>query len=133
MSRADRNGSLPAFLNPNLTASERALATLEGWILGVVEPASKVAQTENSKANRPMTSARYREKMPMATRTTDPGYTNRNGQIVLRKTSERGNDHNQFVYVLGCTRCHHEYGSNGSDIFQRRCPACGGGVPALFH
>ena len=35
LSRADRDGSLAAFLKPALTPSERAKARVEGWILGV--------------------------------------------------------------------------------------------------
>jgi hypothetical protein len=35
LSRADRDGSLTAFLNPDLTPQERAVALVEGWILGV--------------------------------------------------------------------------------------------------
>jgi len=35
LSRADRDGSLAAFLNPNLMPPERTLAQAEGWILGV--------------------------------------------------------------------------------------------------
>jgi hypothetical protein len=35
LGRADRDGSLAAFLSPNLTAAERAVADVEGWILGV--------------------------------------------------------------------------------------------------
>jgi hypothetical protein len=35
LSRADRGGSLGTFLNPRLTPSEREVATVEGWILGV--------------------------------------------------------------------------------------------------
>lgn len=35
LSRADRNGSLPTFLNPDLPPPERTLAQVEGWILGV--------------------------------------------------------------------------------------------------
>ena len=35
LSRADRDGSLAAFLNPNLLPPERTLAQVEGWILGV--------------------------------------------------------------------------------------------------
>jgi hypothetical protein len=35
LSHADRNGSLSAFLNPNLLPPERAQAQVEGWILGV--------------------------------------------------------------------------------------------------
>jgi hypothetical protein len=35
LSHADRDGSLATFLNPSLTASERTMAQVEGWILGV--------------------------------------------------------------------------------------------------
>jgi hypothetical protein len=35
LSRADREGSLAAFLKPDLTPPERAVAQVEGWILGV--------------------------------------------------------------------------------------------------
>jgi hypothetical protein len=60
--------------------------------------------------------------------TTEPGYRNRNGQVVVRKTALPGNDYNQITYVLRCEQCEHEYGANGSDIFQRRCPAHDGGA-----
>lgn len=67
----------------------------------------------------------------MSKRTTEPGYRNRNGQVVVRKTELEGNDHNQMTYVLRCDECGHEYGANGSDIFQRRCPAHDGGAAGL--
>jgi len=35
LSRADRNGTLAAFLKPDLTLPERTVAQVEGWILGV--------------------------------------------------------------------------------------------------
>lgn len=35
LSRASRDGSLAAFLNPDLSPPERAVARVEGWILGV--------------------------------------------------------------------------------------------------
>ena len=35
LSRADHNGNLAAFLKPDLTPPERAVAQVEGWILGV--------------------------------------------------------------------------------------------------
>jgi hypothetical protein len=35
LSRADQEGSLSAYLNPDLTSPERAIAKVEGWILGV--------------------------------------------------------------------------------------------------
>jgi hypothetical protein len=63
--------------------------------------------------------------------TAQIGYTNRNGQEVVRSTGKAGNDHRQYVYVLRCRGCGHKYGTNGSDIFQRRCPAHDGGAPGL--
>jgi len=36
LSRADRDGSLDAFLKPQLTPPERAVAQIEGWMLAVV-------------------------------------------------------------------------------------------------
>ena len=35
LSRADNDGSLTAFLNPDLPPPERSRAQVEGWILGV--------------------------------------------------------------------------------------------------
>jgi hypothetical protein len=63
--------------------------------------------------------------------TTTPGFRNRNGQVVVRATGLPGNDHLQRIYVLHCANCACEYGANGSDIFQRKCPKCGGGAPGL--
>ncbi|MBM3809465.1 MAG: hypothetical protein FJW22_14880 [Acidimicrobiia bacterium] len=39
LSLADRQGSLAAFLDPDLLPEERAMAQVEGWILGVPGPA----------------------------------------------------------------------------------------------
>lgn len=36
LQRTDRDGSLSGFLNPTLTVDERGIATIEGWILGVI-------------------------------------------------------------------------------------------------
>lgn len=63
--------------------------------------------------------------------TTTVGYVSKNGQQVVRATRQPGNDHNQYVYVLQCLECREEYGANGSDIWQRKCPRCGGGAPGL--
>jgi hypothetical protein len=49
--------------------------------------------------------------------TTQPGYKNRNKQMVVRKTSSAGNDNNQVVYELECLDCGYKYGANVSDIF----------------
>jgi hypothetical protein len=67
----------------------------------------------------------------MSKGTTTIGYRNRNSQVVVRKTSLPGNDYGQITYVLRCEACGHEYGANGSDIFQRRCPGHDYGAEGL--
>lgn len=71
--------------------------------------------------------------MSEAGKTTRHGYVNRNNQVNVRATGLPGNDHMQCVYVLRCVHCGHEYGSNGSDIFQRKCPRCQGGKRGLSY
>jgi molybdate transport system substrate-binding protein len=46
--RADRDGSLAGFLNPCLTPPERALAQVEGWILGVATSANITVIASNA-------------------------------------------------------------------------------------
>jgi len=68
----------------------------------------------------------------MSTRgTTKPGFVNRNGQEVVRVTAKHGTDHRQYVYVLRCRGCGHEYGANGTDIHERKCPKHQGGAKGL--
>jgi hypothetical protein len=66
-----------------------------------------------------------------AKNTTDPGYGNPNGQIVVRDTGKPGTDHYQRVYELRCKHCGHVYGANGADIHERKCPKHQGGMPGL--
>jgi predicted Zn-ribbon and HTH transcriptional regulator len=63
--------------------------------------------------------------------TSEPGYKNRNDQEVIRNTGKQGTDYLQYIYELCCRRCGHQYGSNGSDIHERRCPKCQGGKPGF--
>jgi hypothetical protein len=125
--RADRGGSLKGFFNPTLTPSERSTAEVEGWILGI-SGSSQTEEPDQAKAK-----FRTDAMRDSTRRTTEPRYTNRNGQTVLRKTAEHSNDHNQRVNVLRCGACAHEYGANGSDIFQRRCPKSQGGAMGLAY
>ena len=67
-------------------------------------------------------------------KTTERGYENRNGQINLGVTAppRHGTDRGQYVYVMHCPVCARNYGVNGSDIFERKCPThLGGGKPGL--
>ncbi len=63
--------------------------------------------------------------------TTQIGYKNKNNQLNLGTLGIEGTDYNQFSYKLRCLSCENEYGSNGSDIFLRKCPACQHGRPGL--
>lgn len=67
----------------------------------------------------------------MSKGTTRPGYTNKNRQRVIESTGLAGTDYNAVVYRLRCLKatCGHEYGANGTDIWQRRCPKHDGGAP----
>jgi hypothetical protein len=66
-------------------------------------------------------------------KTTKVGYINRNDQEVTRSTGLPGTDHGQSIYVLWCRLCSNEYGANGSDIFQRKCPRCLSGAAGLRY
>jgi hypothetical protein len=63
--------------------------------------------------------------------TTKVGYVNPHRQVVIRNTGAPGSDHNAKTYQIGCSRCGHVYGANGTDIFERKCPNCGQGKPGL--
>jgi hypothetical protein len=62
---------------------------------------------------------------------TSIGYRNREGQLVIRKTERGGSAPGQRVFILHCTVCDHEYGADGSDIYDRLCPNCQDGPPGL--
>ena len=68
-------------------------------------------------------------------KTTSIGYINRNNQIVHGTRGVEGNDHCQVSYKPECLEqgCGFEYGANGSDIFQRKCPKCQGGKPGIKY
>ena len=68
-----------------------------------------------------------------AATTTDVGYVNPRGQEVIRATDKPGTDFNQRIYVLRCRDCGNEYGTNGSNIYERRCPEHDGGAPSLEY
>lgn len=119
LQEADLNGALEQALAPTQPETVATTAMVEGWILGATwAPRKKMmVKCARKSANR--------------SKTTQPGYINRNGQEVLSRTGLPGNDHNQVIYILRCLRCDARYGANGSDIFQRRCPICDGGRPGL--
>ena len=121
LQEADRSGLLLRAINPPEPEAIAMTGKVEGWILGSKwPPQSKMAP---AKTKGKTTSGNLK--------TTEPGYVNRNRQEVICGTDLPGNDHNQVVYILHCHDCGMRYGANGSDIFQRRCPGCGGGRTGL--
>ena len=68
-----------------------------------------------------------------SSKTTTVGYVNRNRQEVHGTRGISGNDHLQKSYKLKCLYCGHCYGSNGSDIFQRKCPICQDGAKGIEY
>ena len=62
---------------------------------------------------------------------TTIGFRNREGQEVIRKTNREGSAPGQRVFILQCSVCDHEYGADGCDIYDRLCPKCQDGPPAL--
>jgi hypothetical protein len=77
-------------------------------------------------------------KRQSGTSTKQLGDINRNNQVLVARTEAKGNDHNQYVWVLECSGklgtgevCRHRYGANGSDFHLRKCPSCQGGAPGL--
>lgn len=69
------------------------------------------------------------------TETTTIGYINRNQQLVHGTRKIAGTDHAQVSYKIECMAagCGHVYGANGTDIFQRKCPACQGGAIGIEY
>jgi predicted Zn-ribbon and HTH transcriptional regulator len=67
------------------------------------------------------------------TNTTTIGYINVNKQKNHGTRGVSGTDHGQVVYKLECMNCGHEYGANGTDIFQRKCPKCQSGMAGLDY
>lgn len=119
LQETDQLGEIIEMLAAPKPESIAKTALVEGWIMGA----------EWAPRKPPFT--RRLRKTASKPKTTQLGYVNRNLQEVVERTDLKGNDHNQVVYVLNCQYCGHRYGSNGSDIFQRRCPACDTGRPGL--
>lgn len=63
---------------------------------------------------------------------TDTGYINRNNQMNTGKTELDGTDHLQKLYMMRCLNCGNEYFANGTNIYEKKCPKCSGGVDTGF-
>ena len=61
------------------------------------------------------------------------GYINDNGQRCCGHRGVSGNDNFQVAYKVECTLCGYVYGANGTDMFERLCPECQGGLPGIKY
>ncbi len=59
------------------------------------------------------------------------GYLNPNGQQCCGHCGVPGTDNFQKAYKTECTICGYVYGTNGSGMFERKCPECQGGAPGI--
>ena len=62
-------------------------------------------------------------------KSTQPGYINKHNQKNIGCTFLPGTDHNQQLYAMECLNCGCNYRSNGTNIYERKCPNCQGGKP----
>jgi hypothetical protein len=65
--------------------------------------------------------------------TVEIGYLNPNGQQCGGHCGVPGTDHVQYAYKTECIMCGYVYGTNGTDMFERRCPECQGGAPGIRY
>ena len=61
------------------------------------------------------------------------GYFNPDGQQCCGHRGVQGTDHGQYAYKTQCTICGYVYGTNGSDMHERRCPECQNGAPGIRY
>jgi len=68
------------------------------------------------------------------TETTEIGFINRNNQQCGGHRGVAGTDHGQYAYRMRCLEhsCHYIYGTNGTGIFERKCPKCQGGKNGIL-
>jgi hypothetical protein len=61
------------------------------------------------------------------------GYLNPNDQQCCGHCGVPGTDHGQYAYKTECTICGYVYGTNGSDMHERRCPECQEGAAGIKY
>ena len=145
MRDADQKGCLKKALNPDLPDEVKDIASYEGWILGanwlgdVSTKRTRSVDQKTRKNDKSTNSGDLKMSHDTSTRnrkaargeTTRPGYINENDQITIRNTGIPGNHYNQKIYQIACSRCSLNYGANGCDIFERKCPRCGDGEEGI--
>lgn len=66
----------------------------------------------------------YNKKM----KSSEIGFVNNKNQKNNGRSDVPGTDHLQWFYNMECLNCGHIYHSNGSNIYEKKCPKCQGGM-----
>src|SRR5207249_407596 len=109
----DAAGDLSSLFRGAAWVSPAARALVEqeeGWALGAGETLHETGQFAFIAPPERCAVAVVGDDRPRRSaqgKTTRPGYENRNGQVV----NLAGTDHGQYVYLLRCSLCRHEYGA----------------------
>ena len=61
------------------------------------------------------------------------GYLNPHDQQCCGHCGVPGTDNRQYAYKTECTICGYVYGTNGSDMHERRCPKCQEGAAGITY
>jgi len=61
------------------------------------------------------------------------GFLNPNGQQCCGHCGVPGTDYGQHAYKTECTYCGYVYGTNVSDMHERKCPECQEGAPGIRY
>ena len=61
------------------------------------------------------------------------GYLNPHDPQCCGHCGVSGTDHGQYAYKTECTICGYVYGTNGSDMYERRCPECQEGAAGIKY
>ena len=52
------------------------------------------------------------------------GQINRNWQICLGHRGKKGTDNGPYAFMMVCLVCGHQYGANGSNVYECKCINC---------
>jgi len=61
------------------------------------------------------------------------GYFNPNGQQCCGHCGVQGTGHGQYAFKTECAICGYVYGTNGTDMYERRCPECQEGAAGIQY
>lgn len=107
-----------------------AVVTKYWWLIIGVVVVLICVRNNNKQVHQVMEKVQDKEEiMAKKSKWTEVGSINSNSQINRGRTDKAGTDNLQWFYDMECMNCGHRYYSNGSNIYEKKCPACQGGRP----